>query len=206
MLVYGGCFLFFSLIMIISAIIVVSHRNQVIAALNLILCFFASAGLFMLLGAEFIAMSVVVVYVGAVAVLFLFVVMMLDFNQNAKEQSSSVKYIMFSCVLGCVLFVDLYLVFNLSISKENLPVLAKLPLVASENNIRAIGKVLYTDYSIAFICSGVILLVAMLGSIVLTLKSGASLHTKKQNINEQLARNKENGLRLVKVEFKKGIK
>lgn len=207
MLIYGNCFLFFSLIIIISAIIVVSHRNQVIAALNLILCFFAAAGLFMLLGAEFIAMSVVVVYVGAVAVLFLFVVMMLDNNEERSKASVfSLKYIIFSIVLGAVLLIDLYLVFKISIAKEHIQSLAKVPLLLSENNIRAIGKVLYTDYSVAFIGSGVILLVAMLGSIVLTLKSGAGLHTKKQNINEQLARNKETGLKLVKTDFRKGIK
>lgn len=207
MFIYGSCFLFFSLIIIMSAIIVVSHRNQVIAALNLILCFFAAAGLFMLLGAEFIAMSVVVVYVGAVAVLFLFVVMMLDNNEQPQRIGSfSLKYIIFSIVLGAVLLVDLYLVFKLSIATETIQNLSKLPWLTSQNNIRAIGKVLYTNYSLAFIGSGVILLVAMIGSIVLTLKNGVSLHTRKQNITEQLARNKESGLKLVKTDFRKGIK
>ncbi len=206
MLVYSSCFLFFSLIMIISAFVIVTHKNQVIAALNLILCFFASAGLFMLLGAEFIAMSVVVVYVGAVAVLFLFVVMMLDIKQDATKPSSKLRYILFSIILGCILLVDLYLVFKHSVTSDLILEGTKLPIIASENNIQAIGRVLYTDYSVAFICSGVILLVAMLGSIVLTLKSNGGLNTKKQNINQQLARNKENGLKLVKVEFKKGIK
>ena len=153
---------------------VVSARNPVHSVLFLILAFFNSAGLFMLLGAEFLAMILVIVYVGAVAVLFLFVVMMLDID-FAELRSGFMRYLPIGALIGFVLLAELVLVFGTGSSRPASPVCAAAPLPAGAGapltNTRALGDLLYTRYMFAFQAAGVILLVAMIGAIVLTLRA-----------------------------------
>ena len=187
-----------STVMVLSAFAVISSRNPVHSVLFLIFCFFNAAGLFVLLGAEYIAMTLVIVYVGAVAVLFLFVVMMLDVDLAAARQGF-LKYLPIGGGVAVLLFAELYLVFGALQQTELVKAVATHPTPdASEvSNTLAIGRILYTDYIYAFQVSGIILLVAMIGAIVLTLRG--KKRSRKQNINQQLARKRSDALKLVNV-------
>ncbi len=195
-------FYIFAAITVASGVLVVSARNPVHSVLWLILAFFNSAGLFILLGAEFLAMILVVVYVGAVAVLFLFVVMMLDIN-FAELRSGFMRYLPIGAVIGFVLLAELVLVFGHWVIAPGVGALRVAPALASAaavgplTNTRALGNLLYTRYLFAFQTAGVILLVAMIGAIVLTLRERAGV--RRQRIPEQVGRSRAEAVAIVKV-------
>lgn len=201
MLVQTLLFYIFSFMVLGSALMVVSARNPVHSVLFLILAFFNAAGLFVLLGAEFVAMLLVIVYVGAVAVLFLFIVMMLDVNFVALRQGF-LRYLPLGALTALVLFVELFLV--LKASTVSMPHIEALePLKTKLTNTHALGLVLYTDYVLPFQVAGLILLVAMIGAIVLTHRTREGV--RKQSIAEQVSRRREDCIEVVKVETGKGI-
>ncbi len=187
-------FFLFSTITVVSSIAVISSRNPVHSVLFLILAFVNSAGLFVLCGAEFLAMILLIVYVGAVAVLFLFVVMML--NINLEEIKFQMKKYFYSG-----LFVGIVLLLELIFSFRNIDVIRnKDNFIINNNNLtntHQIGSVLYTEYFFVFQLSGCILLVAMIGAIVLTLRKRDGV--LRQNISKQLDRRKENSIEIIKV-------
>ena len=175
----------FAAVLIGSAVMVVTSRNPVHSVLFLILAFFNAAGLFLIAGAEFLAMILVIVYVGAVAVLFLFVVMMLDIN-FARLREGFQRYAPVGALIGLVLLVQLVMVM---ISWRMAPGAMALRLNETPSDIpnaQALGRILYTDYIYLFQGCGLILLVAMIGAIVLTLRDKPN--SKRQNIAEQIAR------------------
>ena len=178
-------FYLFATVLIASAVMVVTSRNPVHSVLYLILAFFNAAALFLIAGAEFLAMLLVIVYVGAVAVLFLFVVMMLDIDFSAMREGFQ-RYAPFGAVVGFILFVELLLVMALWRFAPDAADLRLSPTPAGVQNTEALGRVLYTDYIYLFQISGLILLVAMIGAIVLTLRDRPG--TKRQDIGAQLAR------------------
>jgi len=175
----------FAAVLIGSAVMVVTSRNPVHSVLFLILAFFNAAGLFLIAGAEFLAMILVIVYVGAVAVLFLFVVMMLDID-FARLREGFQRYAPVGALIGLVLLVQLVMVM---ISWRMAPGAMALRLNETPSDIpnaQALGRILYTDYIYLFQGCGLILLVAMIGAIVLTLRDKPN--SKRQNIAEQIAR------------------
>jgi NADH-quinone oxidoreductase subunit J len=195
-------FYVFSAVLIVSSVMVIASRNPVHAVLFLILCFFNAAGLFLLLGAEFIAFILIIVYVGAVAVLFLFVVMMLDVDFNQLQQGFR-RYLPVGFGVGFVLIAELLAAaWSWGFSPA-----AHLgdPLHAASgvDNTRAIGRVLYTDYFYPFQVSGLILLIAMIGAIVLTLRHKKD--ARRQRSADQLNRKIEDVIEVVKVESGKGV-
>ena len=196
-------FYIFAAVMVASGVLVVSSRNPVHSVLWLILAFFNSAGLFILLGAEFLAMILVVVYVGAVAVLFLFVVMMLDID-FAELRSGFMRYLPIGALIGFVLLAELVLVFGhwvIAPGVSTLGVAPAVPPAAAQavplTNTRALGNLIYTRYLFAFQTAGVILLVAMIGAIVLTLRERVG--TRRQRIPEQVGRSRAEAVAIVKV-------
>ncbi len=194
----------FSAITIAAAVMVISARNPVHSVLFLILAFFNAAGLFVLMGAEFIAMILVIVYVGAVAVLFLFVVMMLDINFVELRQGF-LQYLPIGGLVGLVLLAELVLVLGSWViapdtaSRASAPV----PAAAEVTNTHAIGRVLYTDYIYLFQAAGLILLIAMIGAIVLTLRSRNGV--KRQNISSQVSRTREESVEIRHIEPGSGV-
>lgn len=197
-------FYLFAFIMIASAIMVVAARNPVHSILFLILAFFNAAVLFLLAGAEFLAMILLVVYVGAVAVLFLFVVMMLDVD-FAELKQGALQYVPIGALIGFIVLVELVFVFVSSRFSPQLAAGAAQPMpdMAMRTNTQALGDVLYTDYVFYFEVAGLVLLVAMIGAIVLTLHHRAGI--KRQSIAEQVARTPETAVEIRKVESNKGI-
>jgi NADH-quinone oxidoreductase subunit J len=180
-------FYFFSAVAVLSGFLVVTARNPVHSVLWLILAFFASAGLFVLLGAEFIAMIMLIVYVGAVAVLFLFVVMMLDVDFVALK-SGVTRFVPVGVLFGLVLLGLLYFAFSDWQATEGALALrqAVTPPPAQVENTFALGTILYTQYILPFQLAGIILLVAMVGAIVLTLRKRAGV--KRQDVLKQMYR------------------
>ncbi|MGE5503775.1 MAG: NADH-quinone oxidoreductase subunit J [Actinomycetota bacterium] len=197
-------FYMFASIAVASGVMVISARNPVHSVLFLILCFFNAAGLFLLLGAEFLAMVLVVVYVGAVAVLFLFVVMMLDINYVTMREGF-LQYLPTGGLIGLVLLVELVLMYGGWAFAPDVEALvqAPTPAVDQAGNTVALGKLLYTNYAYLFEASGMILLVAMVGTILLTLR--ARTGTRKQRIADQVARSPKNTLEIRKVASGGGI-
>ena len=189
MIVQALAFYIFAAVAVISAILVVVNRNPVYSVLFLILTFFNAAGLFVLLGAEFLAMMLVVVYVGAVAVLFLFVVMMLDINFAALRQGF-VRYAGIGAVIGAVLAAEIIFVIASGAISPAVSVLAGSPTPPAEQvgNTEALGRILYTDYFYLFQASGMVLLIAMVGAIVLTHREREGV--KRQRIANQVARDR----------------
>jgi len=185
-------------IAVVCAFLVVSVRNPVHSVLFLILTFFSAAGLFVLLGAEFLAMLLVVVYVGAVAVLFLFVVMMLDVDFSTLRQGF-VRYLPFGGALALLLAIEMGLTAAAVASRGAKPLAA----AAGISNTEQIGRVLYTDYVYYFQAAGLVLLVAMIGAIVLTLRHKPGV--KRQDIGAQTARTEKGGMRLVSPPTGQGI-
>src|SRR5258707_11975258 len=171
-------FYVFSAVAIASAAMVISARNPVHSVLFLILAFFNAAGLFVLLGAEFLAMILVVVYVGAVAVLFLFVVMMLDIN-FVELREGFLQYLPVGALIGVILLVELVLVFGAWGFAPQLSIAAPVPATAGVTNTSALGQLLYTRYIYAFQAAGMILLVAMIGAILLTWRARAGVRGQK---------------------------
>jgi NADH-quinone oxidoreductase subunit J len=204
MVLQALAFYVFAAVTIASAAMVVVSRNPVYSVLFLILAFFNAAGLFLLIGAEFVAMILVIVYVGAVAVLFLFVVMMLDIN-IAKLKEGFLEYLPIGTLIGIVLAAEIMWglgVFgsrSLTVEAFNK---AGTQAVTIENT-RAIGQVLYTQYFYLFQVAGMVLLVAMIGAIVLTLRSRPGV--RRQNVSEQLYRAKDKAITIVKVTSRGGV-
>ena len=183
---------------------VITAKNPVHSVLFLILAFFNASGLFVLLGAEFIAMILVIVYVGAVAVLFLFVVMMLDIS-FADMRKGAMKYVPAGLLAGGVLLAELITVFvgwQFAESSDG-NIASPTPDASEITNTEALGRILYTDYIFAFQVSGLILLVAMIGAIVLTHRRRPGV--RKQNVSDQQARQPSDVLEMHKVTPKTGI-
>jgi len=191
-------FWLFSAVLIASACGVIFARNPVHAVLLLILAFFNAAGLFLLQGAEFLAMILVIVYVGAVAVLFLFVVMMLDVD-FAELRAGFVKYAPVGVVVGGVLLVELvFVLFSATVAPGlEKRIAAPVPTDSAVSNTQALGRVLYTQYVYFFEVAGLILLVAMIGAIVLTLRHKEGV--KRQDIGRQVARGPASAMEIKKV-------
>lgn len=194
-------FYLFSFVLLTSAIFVISARNPVYSVLFLILAFFNAAGLFVLLGAEFVAMILVIVYVGAVAVLFLFVVMMLDINFS-ELRKGCMEYVPLGLILGGVLLAELITLYR-AWPPAAIDEGASIDPVASVDNTRALGSILYTDYVFPFQVSGLILLVAMIGAIVLTLRVRPGV--LRQKVGDQVARKTSDILKVEHVSSGKGV-
>ena len=184
---------------IAAAFMVVASRNPVHSVMFLILTFFAAAGLFILMGAEFIALLLVMVYVGAVAVLFLFVVMMLDVDFVEMKQGF-LTYLPIGAVVALILLAEMILVGAAYFMGETKTVVATNP---ETSNLEAFGDVLYTQYAGAFEAAGLILLVALVGAIVLTLRTRGGVRT--QNAMDQIARTREDGVELVDIQPGQGL-
>jgi NADH-quinone oxidoreductase subunit J len=197
-------FYLFAFIAVGSAFMVISARNPVHSVLYLILTFVNAAGLFLLTGAEFLAMILLVVYVGAVAVLFLFVVMMLDVD-FAELKSGALQYAPIGAVIGLILAAELIIVTGgYAFAPQLAGTVAKpAPDIATRHNTAALGDILYTDYVHFFQIAGLVLLVAMIGAIVLTLRHKPGV--KRQDISAQVARTPEMAIEIKKVETGKGI-
>ncbi|MET3897092.1 NADH-quinone oxidoreductase subunit J [Devosia sp. UYZn731] len=195
-------FYVFSIIAIASAFMVISARNPVHAVLFLILVFVNAAGLFMLAGAEFLALILIVVYVGAVAVLFLFVVMMLDVD-FAQLRQGLLQYAPIGVVVGLVLLLELLLVAGSFVVSPDVASTAVLPIDGTIDNTRALGQVLYTRYVFLFQGAAAVLLVAMIGAIVLTLRHKPNV--KRQDPNVQVGRKVSETLQVVKVKSGQGL-
>jgi NADH-quinone oxidoreductase subunit J len=181
----GIAFYVFSVVMLVSATLVIVVRNPVHSVLFLILAFFNAAALFVLLGAEFLAMILMVVYVGAVAVLFLFVVMMLDIDFTALR-SGFMNYLPLGAILAIVLFAEFVFALGAWSFSGGSPGVRAFPVPSGVSNTEALGRILYTDYIFYFQTAGMILLVAMIGAIVLTLRHRPGV--KHQSIARQVAR------------------
>jgi NADH-quinone oxidoreductase subunit J len=183
---------------------VISARNPVHSVLFLILAFFNAAGLFVLLGAEFLAMILVIVYVGAVAVLFLFVVMMLDIN-FVELRHGFMQYLPVGASVGIILFAELFLVFSAWTLSPDIgsAAVAPTPAPTQLTNTAALGSLLYTHYIYAFQAAGLILLVAMIGAIVLTLRSREGV--RRQKISQQVTRRRDASVEIVKVRPRQGV-
>jgi NADH-quinone oxidoreductase subunit J len=190
-------FYLFAAVTVFSAAMVISSKNPVHSVFFLILAFFNSAGLFILIGAEYIAMTLVIVYVGAVAVLFLFVVMMLDINFAELRQGFQ-KYLPMGALVALIVFAQLVFVYAVSLKSTagKAPALQH-PISPEVTNTEAIGQLLYTWYLYPFQLAGLILLVAMIGAIVLTLRTREGV--RRQNVGRQMARKREDSVAIVKV-------
>ena len=197
-------FYLFAFIAVAAAFMVIAARNPVHSVLYLILTFFNAAGLFLLTGAEFLAMILLVVYVGAVAVLFLFVVMMLDVD-FAELKSGALQYAPIGALVGLILAAELIVVTGGYAFAPRLAstVAEPTPALTTRSNTAALGDILYTDYLFFFQVAGLILLVAMIGAIVLTLRHKPNI--KRQNIARQVARTPATAIEVKQVETGKGI-
>jgi NADH-quinone oxidoreductase subunit J len=204
MIVHALFFYLFAGVCIASAVMVIASRNPVHSVLFLILAFVNAAGLFVLMGAEFLAMILIVVYVGAVAVLFLFVVMMLDVD-FAELRQGVLNYLPIGALVGAVLLAELLtVVFAWVIGPDVAKAItAPIPPVSDVSNTQALGLVLYTRYIYFFQAAGIILLVAMVGAIVLTLQHKPNV--RRQNIAEQVARRRDTAIEIVKVKSGQGL-
>lgn len=192
-------FSLFAFVLIFSALMVITAKNPVHAVLFLVLAFFNASGLFVMQGAEFLGLILAIVYVGAVAVLFLFVVMMLDID-FALLRKDAMKYVPLGLVMGAVLLAE-FLTLLMGWANVSAPVAT--PLIEGKTNTDAIGLVLYTQYLVPFQLAGLILFVAMIGAIVLTHRRRAGV--RRQNIKSQVTRDRNEVVKLVKVESGKGV-
>jgi NADH-quinone oxidoreductase subunit J len=195
-------FYVFSVITVASALMVIASRNPVHSVMFLILCFVNSAGLFMLAGAEFLALILIVVYVGAVAVLFLFVVMMLDVDFRSLKHGM-LQYAPVGVVVGVILLLELLLVAGSFAIAPEVTSTSVVPISAGVENTRAIGQVIYTRYVFLFQGAGAVLLVAMIGAIVLTLRHKPNI--KRQDVFLQTSRTRAQATQLVKVKSGQGL-
>ncbi len=203
-MIQAFAFYLFATILIASAALTIFARNPVHSVLWLILAFFNAAGLFLLLGAEFLAALLVIVYVGAVAVLFLFVVMMLDID-FAALRAGFVRYLPFGVILGIIFFAELVFAIGAWQAGAIAPTAKALPTAAAAGmtNIEAMGSVIYTRYAFIFEASGLVLLVAMIGAIVLTHRERSGV--RRQNINDQVARRSADAVRNVDQPVGQGV-
>jgi NADH-quinone oxidoreductase subunit J len=195
-------FYVFSIIAVASALMVIASRNPVHSVLFLILTFVNAAGLFMLAGAEFLALILIVVYVGAVAVLFLFVVMMLDVDFASLRQGM-LQYAPVGVVVGIILLLELLLVAGSFVVAPEVTSTAVVPIDGGIENTRALGQVIYTRYIFLFQMAGGVLLVAMIGAIVLTLRHKTGV--KRQDVFKQTSRKRHEGVEVVRVKSGQGL-
>ena len=207
MLAHAIFFYIFSLIAIISAIMVTVSKNTVHSVFFLILDFISISCLFIMIGAEFLGMIMLIIYVGAVAVLFLFVVMMLNVAQQKNQWFSareSSKHIPVGLIISTIIFFELIIVIGGWKYKPDLVSSMSLNIDSGISNTHAIGYVLYTDYIHIFQLSGMILLVAMIGAIVLTFRQRSGV--KRQSYFSQISRERSDGVELIDVPSNKGVK
>ncbi|MDB9937386.1 NADH-quinone oxidoreductase subunit J [Candidatus Pelagibacter sp.] len=207
MLAHAIFFYIFSLIAIVSAIMVTVSKNTVHSVFFLILDFISISCLFIMIGAEFLGMIMLIVYVGAVAVLFLFVVMMLNVAQQKNQWFSakdSSKHIPVGLIISVIIFFELIIVIGGWKYKPDLVSSMFLTMDREVSNTHAIGYVLYTDYIHIFQLSGMILLVAMIGAIVLTFRQRSGV--KRQSYFSQISRERSDGVEMVNIESNKGVK
>ena len=207
MLAHTLFFHFFSLIAVFSALMVIISKNTVYSVFFLILVFVSVSILFIMIGAEFLGMIMLIVYVGAVAVLFLFVVMMLNVAQQKNqwfEASSGYSHVPIGMVISLIIFFELLIVIAGWKYKPNIITLSSINFDQTQSNTHAIGNILYTDYIHLFQLSGMILLVAMIGAIVLTFRKRTGI--KRQSYFSQISREESDGVTLVDVKFKEGVK
>ena len=197
-------FYLFSAVLLASALVVVCTKNTIYSVMFLILAFFNAAGLFILLGAEFLAMLIVIVYVGAIAVLFLFVVMMLNIDNKPKVKKGFNAYLPLTILIAGILFIEICILTQGSTILFGTATIKSLPTPDNISNTKAIGNVLYTTFDYPFQLAGMVLFVAMIGAIVLTLRD-QDRFIKKQNIGQQVAREKSDSVKLVKVTSGQGI-
>ena len=202
MILAGLAFYMFAAVLMASAVMVIASRNPVHSVLFLILAFFNSAGLFVLIGAEFLAMILVIVYVGAVAVLFLFVVMMLDINFSELREGF-LNYLPVGALIGLILVVELVMVLGGWVFSPDVATIVPVLPPDQVTNTEAIGLVVYTKYFYLFQASGLVLLVAMIGAIVLTLRHREGV--KKQRIGQQVSRRREDSIEVRDVPTGSGV-
>ena len=207
MIAHSIFFYTFSIIAIVSAIMVTASKNTVHSVFFLILDFISISCLFIMIGAEFLGMIMLIVYVGAVAVLFLFVVMMLNVAQQKNQWFSSEessKHIPVGLIISTLIFVELIIVVGGWKYKPDLFDINNSLELANVSNTHSLGQVLYTDYIHVFQISGMILLVAMIGAIVLTFRKRVGVKT--QSYIKQISRERSDGVSVLKVESNKGVK
>ena len=207
MIVHSLFFYTFSIIAVISAIMVIASKNTVHSVFFLILDFISISCLFIMVGAEFLGMIMLIVYVGAVAVLFLFVVMMLNVTQQKNKWFESTKgysHMPVGLIIGLIIFLELIIVIGGWKYKPNLLPFSSINIDQNVTNTHSIGSVLYTDYIHLFQLSGMILLVAMVGAIVLTFRKKSGL--KRQSYFKQISRERDDSISLVDVKSKQGVK
>ena len=205
MVVQALAFYVFAAVAILAAVMVISARNPVHSVLYLILAFFNGAGLFVLMGAEFLAMILVVVYVGAVAVMFMFVVMMLDIN-FAELRQGFLRYLPIGGLVGLVLLAELLIIlggWTLSPAARTTEAIAATPALNDVTNTHALGQLIYTHYIYLFQVAGLILLIAMIGAIVLTHRQRSGV--RRQAIARQVARHPKDTIEVRNVPSGKGI-
>tara|TARA_B100001996_G_C18514632_1_gene536853 strand:- start:171 stop:803 length:633 start_codon:yes stop_codon:yes gene_type:complete len=206
MIIHSIFFFIFSLVAVVSAIMVTVSKNTVHSVFFLILDFISISCLFIMIGAEFLGMMMLIVYVGAVAVLFLFVVMMLNVNQQKNEwftSSTSSSHIPIGLLVTVIIFFELIIVIGGWKYKPDIIESLSLEITKNNTNTHSIGNVLYTDYIHVFQLSGMILLVAMIGAIVLTFRQRSGV--KRQSYFKQISREKNEGVELKEVESNKGV-
>ena len=206
MLAHAIFFYFFSIIAVFSAIMVIASKNTVHSVFFLILDFISISCLFIMIGAEFLGMIMLIVYVGAVAVLFLFVVMMLNVAQQKDEWFKGkifTSHIPFGTLISIIIFLELIIVIGGWKYKPNLIETSSIQIDNNFTNTHALGNVIYTDYIHLFQLAGLILLVAMIGAIVLTYRKREGV--KRQSYFRQVSREKEEGVTLVDVKSNKGV-
>ena len=203
MLAHALVFYLFSFIAISSSLAVISSKNTVHAVFFLILDFVSISCLFIMMGAEYLGMLTLIVYVGAVAVLFLFVVMML--NINFKDlRTGFLSYLPFGLLIGIVIIIELGMMIGTWKYKDSFIKTSEIKISSKVSNTEALGNVLYTDFIHYFQISGIILLVAMIGAILLTFRQKENL--KRQDITKQVSRERDDGVSLEEVESFKGVK
>ena len=202
MIVAALFFYLFAGLCVASAFMVIAAKNPVHSVLYLILAFVNAAGLFVMMGAEFLAMILIVVYVGAVAVLFLFVVMMLDVD-FAELKQGALQYLPVGMLIGGIFVGELLFVALTWVIGPGIPQAITAPIPTTMSNTEAIGRVLYTQYIYFFQAAGLILLVAMVGAIVLTLRHKERV--RRQNISSQVARTPAESIEVVKVRSGQGL-
>jgi len=203
MLAHAIVFYFFSIITIFSSIMVISSKNTIHAVFFLILDFVSISCLFIMLGAEFLGMITLIVYVGAVAVLFLFVVMMININFS-ELKSGFLNYLPFGSLIGLVILLELFIMVGAWKYRPEFLNTSELIINKNISNTQSIGNVIYTDYIHYFQISGVILLVAMIGAILLTFQKRDFL--KRQNITDQVSRERSESVIIKEVDSFKGVK
>lgn len=207
MIIHSIFFYFFSLITVFASLLVILSRNTVNSVFFLILCFISVGSLFIMIGAEFLGMIMLIVYVGAVAILFLFVVMMINVagqTYSKKSQFEIKKHVPVGILFSIILMLELFVIIGGWKYKDKFVLSKDIMINPSMSNTKAIGTVLYTDYILLFQISGMILLLAMIGAIMLTFRKREGV--KRQSYFEQISREKASGVEIKDVPFNQGVK